>query len=651
GGKKKKNNTDVPLESVVGSGFLLLVDDTSIVHIQKEEECEFSHLFTPTGNGIDVVIVVEFIRAIRERFANATYCFFLGKRVAYPVVAKYVRNTWGKYGLVKSMLNSSIRLFTFQFSSMDGLEAMLENEDVGNVPVWVKLHGVPVRVFTDDGLSVIATKLCTPLMLDSYTSDMCMQSLGLSSYARAMIELRADVELKDTIMVEEYPKNISSDEAKNLKKSSQVPRGVLVGPKLGLKPAKQVYRHVSKKPSANTSKNKKKDVKPTKEASERVGFGTNSMLEQWSDTYENFDYDYDDPYDDDMYEGQDIPKKIQSICDNLDIKVRENVIIEGADNRPPMLDKTQYIWNSYTIGTTTTPTIIRHRRYDELTEDEKIRESCDIKATNIFLQDPGEPIHLYYMLFVQLMNDMHIIGMTMKPIQFNTKFINHLQPEWSKFVTDVKLAKDTYNANFDHLFAYLRQHEAHANEARQAKIDHCYNCQEEGHMVRQCTKLKRPRNSVWFKEKSKYHKKFQTPTTFQTDNLDAFDFDCDEAPSTRVVLMAKLSFYDSEVLKVSTILDDDSAELVSRRANGLVNVSLSNIKTSSFVSTFIEFSGEFVALMFGEVLRVGASLSIEVKKEDASVYLVESFFVGRLADVDSAWLSTSPEIMCSEVKA
>ncbi|GKC42882.1 copia protein [Tanacetum coccineum] len=126
-------------------------------------------LFTPGGNGIDV-------------------------KVAYPVVANYVRNTWGKYGVIRSMFSSSTRLFSFQFSSMDGLDAMLEN-------VWVKLHGVPVTAFSKDGLSSIATKLGTPLMLDSYTSDMCMQSWGRSSYARVMIELRADVELKDNIVV------------------------------------------------------------------------------------------------------------------------------------------------------------------------------------------------------------------------------------------------------------------------------------------------------------------------------------------------------------------------------------------------------------------------------------------------------------------
>ena len=57
------------------------------------------------------------------------------------------------------------------------------NEDVCDVPVWVKLRDIPITTFTEDGLSVIATKLGTPLMLDYYTSTMCMESWGRSSYA------------------------------------------------------------------------------------------------------------------------------------------------------------------------------------------------------------------------------------------------------------------------------------------------------------------------------------------------------------------------------------------------------------------------------------------------------------------------------------
>ncbi|GJS78435.1 beta-caryophyllene synthase [Tanacetum coccineum] len=143
------------------------------------------------GNRVNVVVPVESIRAISDQFANTTYGFFLGKHVAYLVVANYVRNTWGKYGLVESMLNSSTRIFSFQFSSMEGLDAMLENEDVSNIPVWVKIHGVSVTTFSEDGLSSISTNLGTPLMLEFYTSDMCIQSWGRSSYAKALIEVQA----------------------------------------------------------------------------------------------------------------------------------------------------------------------------------------------------------------------------------------------------------------------------------------------------------------------------------------------------------------------------------------------------------------------------------------------------------------------------
>ncbi|GJT57853.1 cytokinin dehydrogenase 3-like protein [Tanacetum coccineum] len=246
-------------------------------------------LFTPGGNEIDVVVLVDSIRAVSARFANTAYGFFLGRR-------------WHTF-------------------SMDGLDAMLENgpwfiqnnplilkkwhpdenllrEDVSTLPVWVKLYGVPVTAFSEDGLSAIAIKLGTPLMLDSYTSDMCMQSWGRSSYARIMIELRADMELKDNIVValpkitreghytcnvhveyewkpprcssckvfrhihEECSKNTDVVEKKTVKKPSQTSRGVPVGLKIGFKPHKE-YQPVLKKSTASSSGNKKKGAEPT----------------------------------------------------------------------------------------------------------------------------------------------------------------------------------------------------------------------------------------------------------------------------------------------------------------------------------------------------------------------------------------------------
>ncbi|GKE60778.1 hypothetical protein Tco_1511145 [Tanacetum coccineum] len=124
--------------------------------------------------------------------------------------------------------------------------------------------------------------------------------ISRSSYARAMIELRADVESKANIVApmpkfngegyytcnirveyewkpprcacckvfghvqEECPKNTGTGETMNMKKTSQIPKGFPVGEKMGFKP-KQVYQPVSKKDTANTSANKKKNVDPSKE--------------------------------------------------------------------------------------------------------------------------------------------------------------------------------------------------------------------------------------------------------------------------------------------------------------------------------------------------------------------------------------------------
>ncbi|GJV69836.1 putative ribonuclease H-like domain-containing protein [Tanacetum coccineum] len=65
-----------------------------------------------------------------------------------------------------------------------------------------------------------------------------------------------------------------------------------------------------------------------------------------------------------------------------------------------------------------------------------------------------------------LLNDMNIYKIPLEQFQVNTKFLNTLPDEWSKFVTDVKLVKDLHTTNVDQLHAHLEQHERHANEVR-----------------------------------------------------------------------------------------------------------------------------------------------------------------------------------------
>ncbi|GJR91548.1 integrase, catalytic region, zinc finger, CCHC-type containing protein [Tanacetum coccineum] len=60
----------------------------------------------------------------------------------------------------------------------------------------------------------------------------------------------------------------------------------------------------------------------------------------------------------------------------------------------------------------------------------------------------------------------NIYKMPLEQFQVNTKFLDTLPNEWSKFVTDVKLVKDLHTTNVDQLHAYLEQHERHTNEVR-----------------------------------------------------------------------------------------------------------------------------------------------------------------------------------------
>ncbi|GJU42522.1 hypothetical protein Tco_1195479 [Tanacetum coccineum] len=190
----------------------------------------------------------------------------------------------------------------------------------------------------------------------------------------------------------------------------------------------------------------------------------------------------------------------------------EYMILSGVNKCPPMLDKDLYdswkirmkfymqnrehgrmILESFENGPLIWPTVeengvTKTKKYVELSATEKIQADCDMKAANIILQ--GLPADIYSLVNHQrvakdlwervqllmqgtsltkqeresLINDMNIFNMKIEQFQVITKFLNSLTPEWSKFVTDVKLVKDLHTTNFNQLHVYLEQQELHANE-------------------------------------------------------------------------------------------------------------------------------------------------------------------------------------------
>nr|GEX15586.1 hypothetical protein [Tanacetum cinerariifolium] len=139
------------------------------------------------------------------------------------------------------------------------------------------------------------------------------------------------------------------------------------------------------------------------------------------------------------------------------------MILEFVENGP-------LIWPSIEENGVTRP-----KKYSDLSATEAIQADCDVKATNIILQGlppeewecklydefdkfaykKGETLREFYLRFYLLLIDMNIYNMKLEQFQVNTKFLNTLPLEWSKFMTDVKLVRDLHTTNVDQLHAYL----------------------------------------------------------------------------------------------------------------------------------------------------------------------------------------------------
>ncbi|GJS03919.1 hypothetical protein Tco_0320427 [Tanacetum coccineum] len=163
---------------------------------KESRKLKFKALLNPEQvANADFVLPLATLTAAQQRYANSLIGYFVRKNVAFPLVQNYVTNTWGKFRFQKVIKDEDD--FFFKFVSLAGLEQVLEQvleqgpwlirnmhmiltkwspnmsltkDKVTKVPVWVKLHKVPIVAYSEDGLSLIATQIGQAVMLDTFTS-------------------------------------------------------------------------------------------------------------------------------------------------------------------------------------------------------------------------------------------------------------------------------------------------------------------------------------------------------------------------------------------------------------------------------------------------------------------------------------------------
>ncbi|GJT01079.1 integrase, catalytic region, zinc finger, CCHC-type containing protein [Tanacetum coccineum] len=156
------------------------------------------------------------------------------------------------------------------------------------------------------------------------------------------------------------------------------------------------------------------------------------------------------------------------------------------------------------------------------------RETHFTNEFDQFVVEPMEALVSVYNRFAQLMNDLEINNMHFLIVTINIKFLNSLQPEWLKYVTQVRLAKSLTVDTFDDLFDYLQnsgntgrntrrayvqeevversntqnetgnvQRTLQTSSSRNTSTVQCYNCSGKGHYARNDPKP-RVRDSKYF---------------------------------------------------------------------------------------------------------------------------------------------------------
>nr|GEX60851.1 hypothetical protein [Tanacetum cinerariifolium] len=156
------------------------------------------------------------------------------------------------------------------------------------------------------------------------------------------------------------------------------------------------------------------------------------------------------------------------------MSTQQDIYAGGSETRPPMLNKENYVpWSSHLL------------RYAKIRPNEKliynsiingpyvrrmIPEPCDqnrkVPVPKTFTSTDGELIESYYHRSSKLMNDFKRNKHFSEMIASNLKFLNNLQPEWSRHVTIVHQTKDLHTSDYTQLYDFLKYNQKVVDDLR-----------------------------------------------------------------------------------------------------------------------------------------------------------------------------------------
>nr|GEX34222.1 retrovirus-related Pol polyprotein from transposon TNT 1-94 [Tanacetum cinerariifolium] len=97
-------------------------------------------------------------------------------------------------------------------------------------------------------------------------------------------------------------------------------------------------------------------------------------------------------------------------------------------------------------------------------------DSCETAQEIWFTSTDGELIESYYHHFSKLMNEFKRNKHFPKKIASNLKFLNNLQPEWTRHVTIVNQTKDLRTSDYTQLYDFLKYNQKEVDDLRAERL-------------------------------------------------------------------------------------------------------------------------------------------------------------------------------------
>ncbi|GKC02761.1 RNA-directed DNA polymerase, eukaryota, reverse transcriptase zinc-binding domain protein [Tanacetum coccineum] len=139
-------------------------------------------------NGIKVVIFDEELVSEGSKKWELTVCgYFVGYKMSLAELRNNMFRMWSKFGLKRIIPNGN-GVFLFKFNNNEGIQSVIE---LGPWMVKGKPMNLPLEAWTTKGISAVASRLGTPLIMDQVTSNMCNAGNVRVGFARVLIDVEA----------------------------------------------------------------------------------------------------------------------------------------------------------------------------------------------------------------------------------------------------------------------------------------------------------------------------------------------------------------------------------------------------------------------------------------------------------------------------